>query len=155
MLHLIFRLDGDAYALEAARIVEILPLVDALRAPSASTGGAGAINYRGLIVPVLDLAAMTLGRTSQRRLSTRIILARCAQTCESAGESAGELVGLIAENATEIQRIEPDDFRSNGLADQGASYLGPIALSSRGPIQRIELDHLSPSHGDPPQLRLT
>jgi chemotaxis-related protein WspB len=151
VLHLIFRLDGDAYALEAARIVEILPLVDALRAPSASTAGAGAINYRGLIVPVLDLAAMTLGRASQRRLSTRIILARCAQTCES----AGELVGLIAENATEIQRIEPDDFRSNGLADQGASYLGPIALSSRGPIQRIELDHLSPSHGDPPQLRLT
>jgi chemotaxis-related protein WspB len=151
VLHLIFRLDGDAYALEATRIVEILPLVDALRAPSASAEGAGAINYRGLIVPVLDLAAMTLGRTSQRRLSTRIILARCAQT----SESAGELVGLIAENATEIQRIEPDDFRSNGLADQGTSYLGPIALSSRGPIQRIELDHLSPGQGDPPQLRLT
>lgn len=146
MLHLIFRLDGDAYALEAARIVEILPLVETLRAPSASAGGAGAINYRGVIVPVLDLAVMTLGRPSQRRLSTRIVLARCAQS--------GELVGLIAENATQIQRIEPGEFRSSGRADQGASYLGPIALNPRGPIQRIELDHLLPSHGAPPQLRL-
>jgi chemotaxis-related protein WspB len=142
VLHLIFRLDGQAYALEAARIVEILPLVDALRATPAPAGGAGgAINYRGLIVPVLDLAAMTLGRASQPRLSTRIVLARCAKT--------GELVGLIVENATEIQRIEPDDFKSNSRADQGASYLGPIALSARGPIQRIELDRLPPSHGDP------
>jgi len=79
VLHLIFRLDGDAYALEAARIVEILPLIETLRAPSASAGGAGAINYRGVIVPVVDLAVMTLGRPSQRRLSTRIVLARCAR----------------------------------------------------------------------------
>lgn len=146
MLHLIFRLDREAYALEAARIVEILPLVDALRATSASARDAGAINYRGQIVPVIDLAAMTLGRASQRRLSTRIVLARCTRS--------GALVGLIAENATEIQRIEPDDFISDGRPDCDASYLGPIALGSRGPIQRIELDHLLPSHGDPSQLRL-
>lgn len=150
MLHLIFRLDGEAYALEAARIVEVLPLVDALRAASGAAGGAGAINYRGRIVPVLDLAAMALGRASQPRLSTRIVLARRAQ----AGELAGELVGLIAENATEIRRIEPDDFRSNSLADPGASYLGPIALGPRGPIRRIELDRLLSGHGDPPLQRL-
>ncbi|CAN7328497.1 chemotaxis protein CheW [Phenylobacterium sp. LjRoot225] len=146
MLHLIFRLDGEAYALEAARIIEILPLVDALRTASASARDAGAINYRGQIVPVLDLAAMTLGRASQRRLSTRIILARCAQS--------DELVGLIAENATEIQRIEPDDFIANNRADQSANYLGPIALGPRGAIQRIELDHLLPRHRDPSQLLL-
>lgn len=144
MLHLIFRLDGETYALAAERIVEILPLVDALRTASASAGGFGAINYRGVIVPVLDLAAMTLGRASQRRLSTRIVLARCAQF--------GGLVGLIAENATEIQRIEPNDFKATSLG-QGASYLGPIAVGPRGPIQRIELDHLTPGHGDPSPQR--
>jgi chemotaxis-related protein WspB len=141
VLHLIFRLDGEAYALEAARIVEILPFVNALKAARASAGGAGAINYRGVIVPLVDLAAMTLGRASQPRLSTRIVVARRAQS--------GELVGLIAENATEIQQIEPDDFASTGLAVPGESYLGPIAIGPRGPIQRIELDNLLPSQGDP------
>jgi chemotaxis-related protein WspB len=140
VLHLIFRLDGEDYALDASRIVEILPLVNITKAARASAGVVGAINYRGAIVPVVDLAAMTLGRASQVRLSTRIVMARRGH--------AGELVGLIAENATEIRRIAPADFAANRLGDQGPSYLGPIAIGPRGPIQRIELDHLAPRDGD-------
>ncbi len=140
MLHLVFRLDGEAYALDASRIVEILPLVNTLKAARPSAGGVGAINYRGLIVPVIDLVAITLGRAFQAQLSTRIVVARRGQS--------GALVGLIVENATEIQRIAPADFATNSLADQGVNHLGPIAIGPRGPIQRIELDRLLPGDGD-------
>lgn len=140
MLNLILRLDGEAYAIDASRIVEILPLVNTSKAARGPVGFAGAINYRGLIVPVVDLAAMMLGRASRGRLSTRIVLVRLGP--------AGELVGLIAENATEIQRIAPGDFSSDALLDQGSSYLGAIAIGPRGPVQRIELDRLLRRDGD-------
>lgn len=112
MLHLISRLDGQAYALEASRIAEILPWVDALQAAHGAAGGVNAINYRGDIVTLVDLAVLTLGRTAERRLSTRIVLSHAPQS--------GKLVGLIAENATEIARIAPGDFKATDLG-------GPLA----------------------------
>ena len=134
MLHLVFRLDGEAYALDASRIVEILPLVNTSKAARESAGQVSAISYRGLLVPIVDLAATLLGRASQPRLSTRIVLVRRAQS--------GELVGLVVENATAIQRLEPRTFAETRMPDRGPGYLGPIAIGPQGPIQRIELDHL-------------
>ena len=147
VLHLIFRLDGEAYALEASRIAEILPWVDALQAAQGAAGGVNAINYRGGVVALIDLAVLTLGRTAERRLSTRIVLAHAPQS--------GKLVGLIAENATEITRIAPGDFKTTGLAGPGRDHLGPIAIGPHGPIQRIELDRLPlvAGYGDPPLQR--
>jgi chemotaxis-related protein WspB len=147
VLHLIFRLEGQAYALEASRIAEILPWVDALQAAHGAAGGVNAINYRGDIVALVDLAVLTLGRTAERRLSTRIVLAHAPKS--------GKLVGLIAENATEIARIAPGDFKTTDLAGPGRDHLGSIAIGPHGPIQRIELDCLllAAGYGDPPLQR--
>ena len=145
MLHLIVRLDGAAYALDASRIVQILPLLNFLKVAHPLVRIAGTINYRGEVVPLIDLASMTLGRPSRVRLSTRIVLARRGPS--------GDLIGLIAENATELQRIAPAAFTSNGLADQGPGFLGAVAIGPQGPIQRIEWDRLMSGDGEQSPLR--
>jgi chemotaxis signal transduction protein len=73
-LYLTFRLAADRYALEVSRIAEVLPLVDIKPLPRSPEGIAGAFDYRGTPVPVIDLSELTLGQTARALLSTRIIL---------------------------------------------------------------------------------
>jgi len=47
MLFLLFQLGQDRYALEASRVIEVLPLVSLKRIPQAPRGVAGLFNYRG------------------------------------------------------------------------------------------------------------
>jgi chemotaxis-related protein WspB len=137
MLFLLFRLGSDRYAIDASQIVEILPLISIKKVLRSPPGIAGTINYRGAFVPVIDLTELTLSHPAPSRLSTRIILVRC---CEDDGTL--RLLGLIAENATEIAQCEPNDFVPSGITNELAPYLGPIAMGPHGLMQRIEVNKL-------------
>jgi chemotaxis-related protein WspB len=138
MLFLLFQLGEDRYALEAARVLEVLPLVRIKKIPLAAAGIAGAFNYRGTAVPAIDLTAAALGRPASARLSTRIVVV--------AYGAERQPLGLIAENATEMLRRTPADFRPAGATTDGARYLGPVTADAAGKlIQRVELEHLLPA----------
>jgi chemotaxis-related protein WspB len=123
-------LGAESYAVDAAAIVEILPLVAVRRIPHAPDGMAGTITYRGTPVPMLDLAELILGHPAPSRLGTRILVVR-------AGD--GSLFGLIAPNATETLRFQDSDFAPSGIPNDAAPFLGPVATGPRGLVQRIEL----------------
>jgi chemotaxis-related protein WspB len=110
MLFLLFQLGRDRYALEASRVVEVVPLLELKRLPKAPPGVAGIFNYRGRPVPAIDLSEMTLGQPASERLSTRIIVVSYHD-----GIGTGHLLGLIAEHATETLRREARDFVEPGL----------------------------------------
>ena len=74
MLFLLFHLGKDRYALDASRVVEVVPLLTLRRIPQAPRGVAGIFNYRGQPVPAVDLGELMLGQPASPRLSTRIIL---------------------------------------------------------------------------------
>jgi chemotaxis-related protein WspB len=137
MLFILFQLGRDCYALDAAQVVEVLPLVRVKKIPRAPTGVAGVFTYRGAPVPVLDLCELALGRPAQARLSTRLLLVRYPDAT-----GTKRLLGLIAEKATETLRREPGDFVAAGVRSDGAPYLGPVANDPRGLIQWIEVDKL-------------
>ena len=139
MLFLLLQLGQDRYALEASQVVEVLPLLNFKKILRAPPGVAGAFNYRGTPVPVLDLSEVTTGNPSRQRHSTRIVLVNFP--LESGGR---RVLGLIAENATETVRLEPADFLSSGLTMDEAPYLGPVAKDERGLIQWIEVKKLLP-----------
>ena len=132
MLFLLFRLGHDRYALEARRVVEVVPLLALKKIPQAPRGVAGLFNYRGQPVPAVDLGELTLGQPASPRLSTRIIL---VQYPDDTGKN--RLLGLIAEQATEIIRKEPNDFAPTGVQMRAAPYLGPVAMDSQGGIQWV------------------
>src|SRR5436305_3920871 len=110
MLFLLFQSGQDRYALEASRIVEVVPLLEIKRMPRAPKGFAGLFNYRGRPVPAIDLCELTSDRPASEWLSTRIIILNCAD-----GKGGHRLVGLIAEKATVMLRKEPSEFVDPGF----------------------------------------
>ena len=137
MLFLMFRLENDSFAVEAGQIEEVLPLLALTTIPMAPRGIAGAFSYHGVSVPVLDLAAMALGRPAHRRLSTRLILLHYA-----ARDRSTRLLGLIAEQATDTLRCDPSDFADSGVSSPGAPFLGPVATVAGRLVQRVRVDQL-------------
>jgi chemotaxis-related protein WspB len=139
MLFILFQLGNDRYALDASRVVEIVPLLEMKQLPQAPKGVAGIFNYRGRPVPAVDLSALTLGQPASERLSTRIIIVNYAD-----GVGGTHLLGLIAERATDILRKEVKDFVDSGVRLNQAPYLGPILMDDQTPIQWIYEQRLLP-----------
>jgi chemotaxis-related protein WspB len=137
MLFVLFQLGHDRYALDAAQVVEVLPLVQVKQLPRAAPGVAGVFTYRGAPVPVLDLSELALGRPAEVRLSTRLLLVHYPD-----GWGRKRLLGLIAEKATETLRCEPENFVDAGVNAQGAPFLGPVATDPRGIVQWVQVDRL-------------
>lgn len=137
MLYLLFQLDEDQYALAASQIAEVLPWIGIKRVPGAPPVLAGAIDYRGALVPVLDLSALLLGRRAHSRMSTRIVLVHYR-----VAPAFAPLLGLIAERANETCHFAAAAFRAAGVRAADAPYLGPVASGPRGLIQRLEVDAL-------------
>jgi chemotaxis-related protein WspB len=157
MLFLIFELGHDRYALPAATIVEVLPVVRIKRVPHAPAGVIGVFDYHGAPVPVIDLSELTLGRPSAPRLSTRLIVVsypdrRGQNQGHGHGQGQGKdqdqseshLLGLIAERATDTMRRDPADFVASGITTGRAPYLGHVTTSSHGVVQRIDVETLLP-----------
>jgi chemotaxis-related protein WspB len=140
MLFLLFRLENDRYALPAAAIAQVLPLVTIKKIPHAHRGVAGIFNYRGESVPVIDLSQLALGRSAIWSLTTRIVLVRYVD-----GRGEERKLGLIAERATEMLRCEESDFATTGVGGDAAPYLGPVTADARGLIQWIDVSSLLPA----------
>ena len=137
MLFLLFQLGKDRYALEASRVVEVLPLLEIKELPQSVKGLAGIFNYRGQPVPAIDLCQLTSGQAARERLSTRIIIVRCPD-----GGGAFHLLGLVAENATSMLRKDAKEFVDPGVRSELAPYLGPVLWDSQGAIQWLHEQRL-------------
>lgn len=140
MLHLIFQLGDDRYALATDRVVEVLPLLHWKELPQAAPGVAGVLDYHGLPVPLIDLSAMAFGRLSRGVMSTRIVLVEYPFGEEPLRET--HILGLLAEQAMTTIRLFPENFNDAGVAVEDAPYLGPVATDEKGIIQQIEVEKL-------------
>lgn len=137
MLFLTFQLGKDRYAIEANRVLEVLPLLEIKPLPHAPKGIAGTFNLRGRPVPALDLNELTFGLPARHRLTTRIILMEHADA-----NGQPRLLGLIAEYVTQAIRKERSQFVDPGVTLKAAPYLGPILMDSTDQIQLLYPEHL-------------
>jgi len=139
MLFLMFRLGADRYVLDVEQVEEVLPFLEPTLLPGAPHGVAGAINYRGQAVPLLDLSVLALGRPSAAVISTRVILIRYPV---EGGET--RRLGLVAERVIETVSRDPDDFVPSGVDAGMPPYLGPVASDAEGVIQLVRAEALLP-----------
>jgi chemotaxis-related protein WspB len=139
MLYLLFQLGNNRYALEASRVVEVLPLLALQQLPQAPKAVAGIFNYRGRPVAAVDLGALTQGQPASERFSTRIIIVNYPDE-----SGTNHLVGLIAEHVTELLRKDAKEFADPGVKLGAASYLGPILMDGSNSIQLIYEHRLLP-----------
>lgn len=139
MLFLLFHIGNDRYLIDARQVAEVLPLLRIKHIPRMPAGVAGACNYRGQPVPVIDLNELAYGRPAAQRLSTRIVLVHYA-----ARDGGTHLLGLVAEKATSLVRHEPQRFADPGVANRDTPYLGPVVADEAGLAQWIEPQKLLP-----------
>ena len=137
-LFLVFRIGNERFALQAIEVAEVLPRLPLKPIAQAPAWVAGVFAYRGAVVPVIDLSALTFGAPAQARTSTRLVLVnyRADDTAQA------QLLGLILEQATDTLRCNPADFRPYGLDNRQAPYLGPVREDAQGLLQWVRVADL-------------
>lgn len=144
MLLLTFQAAGQLYAVDAARIVEVVPRVGLRPLPHAQASLAGVFEYRGDVVLVVDLGVLLGAGPAPDRLSTRIILVdRAAATPPGATKPPRRsLLGLIAEQVSELATVDPGALLPAPVQVPRAPYLGRLAETPRGMAQLIAVERV-------------
>jgi len=132
MLLLMFRAGENLYAVDARRVVEVVPRVALRGVPHAPNFLAGLLGYRGGVVPVVDFSLLTGAPASRDVLSTRIVLVE-------AGAPGGpaRVVGLAAEEVSHVARVEDRHAVSPVMALAEAPYLGAVVRLDEGLVQLV------------------
>jgi chemotaxis-related protein WspB len=137
-LFLVFRIGNERYALQAIEVAEVLANLPLKPIPRAPEWVAGVFAYRGVVVPVIDLSALTFGQSAQARTSTRLVLVHYRPD----EATPSRLLGLILEQATDTLRCNPADFQPYGLDNRQAPYLGPVREDAQGLLQWVRVADL-------------
>jgi chemotaxis-related protein WspB len=155
MLLLMFTAGGNQYAVDVARVIELVPRVELRKVPHAPVFLAGLLGYRGKVVPVIDLGLLLDGGPCRDCLSTRIILIndspgdqnRWNQHRENPHEQtrrasenpipAPNLLGLVAEHVSDLTYIRSEQIIPAPIQLPQTSYLGPIVRTDLGLIVQL------------------
>ncbi|MCI8210058.1 chemotaxis protein CheW [Pseudomonas sp. S25] len=137
-LFLLFRIGDERYALEAVEIAEVLPRLPLKVIAQAPHWVVGILAHRAQMIPVIDLAALAFGQSAKSRTSTRLVLVHY----QVDAQQPKRLLGLIIEQATDMLRCAPDEFRDYGLDNPDAAYLGPVREDALGLVQWIGIQDL-------------
>jgi len=137
-LFLVFCIGNERYALQAIDVVEVLPRLPLKPIARMPSWVAGIFAWRGVVVPVIDLCALTFGQDAEARTSTRLVLVHYRPQ----GQETGQVLGLILEQATDTLRCDPADFKPYGLDNRQAPYLGPVREDAQGMLQWVRVNDL-------------
>ncbi|WP_065615309.1 chemotaxis protein CheW [Pseudomonas moraviensis] len=137
-LFLLFRIGSERYALRATEVAEVLPRLPLKPIARAPHWVAGVVAYRGAVVPVIDLSALTFGQPAEARTSTRLVLVNY----QPDDSQPAQWLGLILEQATDTLRCHPQDFQPYGLDNREAPYLGPVREDALGLLQWVRVNDL-------------
>ncbi|MGB5959494.1 MAG: chemotaxis protein CheW [Coleofasciculaceae cyanobacterium] len=137
MLMLTFSLGEERYAISARQVVEVISLVKLQKISQAPTYIAGSLNYRGDIIPIIDLCELITKSQYSHKFSTRIIVVNYGSD-----QQIPYLLGLIAEKVTETLNIKETDFTSSKIPVNSPFYLGEIINDQQGMIHCLQVESL-------------
>ena len=137
MLLLLFYLGDVLFAIKCDKIREITPVVNLKIIQNCPAFLAGIFNYRGSIVPVIDMRQLINGVPCRMKLSTRIILINYEKSDKSQC-----VVGLMAERVTEAVMRPPEYFVPFSVNTEKKSYLSGMVMDDDRMIEHIDLELL-------------
>lgn len=139
MLLLLFKTHDGRFALESRQVTEIIPLLKPKKLPGVPEYVTGIINYRGEPVPVFDLCMLAGGPPCKNFYSTRIILVHYPL------DEGDRLIGLIAEQVTDIFRCSENDIRSSGILIGKTSHSRAIRPDQDDLVQLYKVADMIPA----------
>ena len=104
--YLTFKLAEEVFALDVAKVREILEFSSVTTVPQAPDFMRGVINLRGSVVPVIDLRLKFGMSATEQSVDTCIIVAEV--------EMAGETIqlGAMADSVQEVSELEPGQIEA-------------------------------------------
>lgn len=138
MLALLFQIGSDRLALDVRRIKEVVPRVHLQPLACSPTWLAGALVYRGQVVPVIDLHRLAGVGECPPLLSSRIILV------PHPGCEEGRLLGLLASHVADLQELQTENEVLTRLHETDRPDLGPVLADRDGVLRVVDLDRLLP-----------
>lgn len=131
MLHLILQIAGARYALDTTAVIEVLPLVCVQSLAPPVPGVAGVMDYRGAMVPVVDLSLRFAGPPTVPRLGTRLILVATPGSSDASRPTAA----LLVERVLGTAKLKPEVLLSEEASGDGRR----LAKDALGFIQFLDL----------------
>ena len=141
MLLLLFQIGKDRFGLDVSQIIKVVPLVILKKVHRAPNYIAGLFDYRGTIIPVIDLSALISGKPSRLLLSTRIILVDFINS-----DNNHHILGLMTERVSETIMVNEKDFKQPIVESETIRYLGDIIPDENGMIKRIKIENILPEY---------
>lgn len=144
---LTFTAGGQTYAIEATSVVEVLPAVPVRVVPKLPDYVLGVVDYRGRLIPVVDLAKRLTDDFSARRLSTRLLVVEFAwrERPESPSPSPKARLGIVAENMVSTLRSDDVDTVFPTMHLENSPYLGRILRLNGQTVHMLVVENLLPA----------
>ena len=144
MLMVLFHLGDERFAVQAAAVVEIVPIISLTRAPQAPAYVAGLFNYRATVTPVIDVRQLVQHQPCRQLLSSRIILIDYDRVTGQAPGSTRRILGLMTERVTDVCD-RPVNTSAPPVTIASAPFLGDIFYTGADMNQCLELSALLPA----------
>jgi len=104
--YLTFTLDEELFAVEVAKVREVLDMTVITKIPKTPEYMRGVINLRGSVVPVIDLRLKFGMSKTETKVNTCIIV------LEINMESETVVLGALADSVQEVFELEPEQIES-------------------------------------------
>ena len=104
--YLTFMLADEVFAVDVARVREILEITSITKVPQVPDFMRGVINLRGCVVPVIDLRLKFAMQETAQTVNTCIIVVEV----EMGGESI--VLGALADSVQEVIEMEPSQIEA-------------------------------------------
>ena len=101
---LTFMLDEEIFAVDVAKVREILDFTTVTKVPQTPEFMRGVINLRGSVVPVVDMRLKFGMSATEKTVNTCIIVMEIAIDSETA------VVGALADSVQEVLELEPESI---------------------------------------------
>lgn len=102
--YLTFKLSDEIFALDVAKVREILEFTTITKVPQTPEFMRGVINLRGSVVPVIDLRLKFGMESTEQTINTCIIVV------EVTLEGDTTVLGALADSVQEVVEMEPDQI---------------------------------------------
>lgn len=134
MLVLVIQIGADRYALDVRQVREVVPAVAVRPVPHAPPEIAGLATWRGQVTPVIDLVRLLLGQPCPSRMSSRMVVVDYGREKRP--------LGLLAEQITDVERVDTKAVEEPGVTVPGATYLGRVLRINGVIVQLVEVKAL-------------
>jgi purine-binding chemotaxis protein CheW len=99
--YLTFKLDEEIFALDVAKVREILDFTDITKVPQTPDFMRGVINLRGSVVPVVDMRLKFGMSRTDKTVNT------CIVVVEVTTEGETTVLGALADSVQEVIELDP------------------------------------------------